>query len=189
MKPENIKILKDGGVGVIPTDTIYGLVGRAFLPETVKRISELKNRSKDKSYIVLINSIGDLAVFGIRFSNKIGDFLKKVWPGKVSIIFSSNSTLCEYLKRSDGTYAFRIPGNDNLRDLLQKVGFLVAPSANPEGQPPAKNIMEAKNYFGDKVDFYEDGGELDSASSTLIRIDGDRIEVLRQGAVVVDIPK
>jgi L-threonylcarbamoyladenylate synthase len=182
---ENIKILKEGGVGVIPTDTIYGLVGSALSINAVEKISQLKKRSDGKGFIVLISSIEDLNIFGIEPSEKAKIFMKKFWPGKVSIEYFSSSPRFDYLKKVGGTIAFRLPSKKNLIDLLKQVGPLVAPSANLEGLPPAKNIIEAQKYFGESVDFYEDGGELDSKPSTLVRIVGDKIEIIRQGAVII----
>ena len=170
MKKENIEILKNGGVGVIPTDTIYGLVGRALNEEAVKRIVEIKNRSDGKGFIVLISSIKDLETFGIKVTDPIKNILNKFWPGKVSVAF-------------DDKRAFRFPDRPELVEILKQTGPLVAPSANPEGQAPAKNIGEAQKYFNDKVDFYENGGEFDSAPSTLVKINNGKVEVLRQGAV------
>jgi len=172
MKKENIEILKAGGIGVIPTDTIYGLVGRADLPKTVEHISTIKNRSDGKGFIVLISSLDDLKLFDIKVSDATKSFLKKYWPGKVSVVMSP-------------TLSFRLPDKKDLIDLLKETGPLVAPSANPEGRAPAKNIEEAKEYFGDEVDFYEDGGNLESLPSTLVRIKDDEIEVLRAGAVEI----
>jgi L-threonylcarbamoyladenylate synthase len=185
MRAENIEILKNGGVGVIPTDTIYGLVGSALKPETVKRISELKKRADGKAFIVLISSITDLKIFGIELSDKARELLNKYWPGKVSVELFSDLPKYKYLRNPDNTNAFRLPAKEDLINLLKEVGPLVVPSANISFEPPAKNITEAKKYFGDKVDFYEDGGELDSAPSTLIRIVNDKVEVLRQGAVII----
>lgn len=65
----------------------------------------------------------------------------------------------------------------------------MAPSANPEGLESAKNIKMAKDYFGERVDFYLDGGELRSKSSTLVEIKGDEVKVLREGAVKPRGPK
>jgi L-threonylcarbamoyladenylate synthase len=185
MLKQNIEILKNGGVGVIPTDTIYGLVGSALLPETVKRISALKKRADDKAFIVLISSVEDLKLFNINLSENILEFLHKYWPGKMSLEIFSNLPKYKYLRNPDDTNAFRLPDKEDLIDLLKQTGPLVAPSANISYQPPAKNIEEAKKYFGKNVDFYEDGGELNSAPSTLVRISGDKVEVLRQGAVVI----
>ena len=187
MDVKNIDILRKDGVGVIPTDTVYGLVCKAFSAKAVERISQIKNRTDGKGFIVLINSIEDLAIFGVKLSDRsVIEPLNKFWPGKVSVEFYSSSSQFDYLKKVGGTIAFRLPEKKDLRDLLQKVGFLVAASANPEGQPPAKNVEEAKKYFGDKVDFYEDGGALDSLPSTLIKIGEDNhIQVLREGAVKI----
>ncbi len=183
MSPENTEILKNGGIGVIPTDTIYGLVGRADLPNTVTRISQLKNRSDGKGFIVLISSIADLDLFGIKLSTEVSEFLNKYWPGKVSVEMFYNSPKFEHIRRPEGCNAFRLPDKRDLIEVLKQTGPLVAPSANLEGQSPAKNLEEAKKYFGDKVDFYVDGGDLDSLPSTLVRIKDNKIEVLREGAV------
>jgi L-threonylcarbamoyladenylate synthase len=187
MTEENIEILKNNGVGVIPTDTVYGLVGCALSQESVKKISDIKNRTDGKGFIVLISSIDDLDIFGIEVSETARIFMKKFWPGKVSIEFVSNLPKFNFLKKIGDTIAFRLPNKEDLIKILKQTGPLVAPSANPEGQSPAKNITEAKKYFGDKVDFYQDGGELDSAPSTLVRIVDDKVEVLRQGSIKIDL--
>ncbi len=186
MKKKFVEILKNGGVGVIPTDTIYGLVGSALKEDTVERITKLKKRADNKAYIVLIGSIKDLNIFGIRLPEATKEFLEKVWPGKVSVELFSDLPEFKYLRNPDNTNAFRMPDNRELLELLKETGPLVAPSANISFKQPAKNIEEAKEYFGDQVDFYEDGGELDSAPSTLVRIVGDKVEVLREGAVTIN---
>ena len=184
MKVENIEILKSG-VGVIPTDTVYGLVGSVYSAEAINRICEIKGRSDHKGFVVVISSIGDLNIFGIKLTENIKTFLNKVWPGKVSVELYSDLPEFSYLRRPDNTNAFRLPDNKELIDLLKQIGPLATTSANLHNTPTAKNISEAQKYFGDKVDFYEDGGELDSPPSTLVRIVGDKVEVLRQGVVKI----
>ncbi len=185
MKQENIEILKKGGVGVIPTDTVYGMVGSALSVQAVNKISQIKNRTNGKGFIVLISSVDDLKIFGVETNETARIFMKKFWPGKVSIEFISLLPKFDYLKKVGQTIAFRLPDKTDLLESLKQTGPLVAPSANTEGEPPAKNIAEAQKYFGNKVDFYEDGGTLDSAPSTLVKIVGDKVEVLRQGAVEI----
>jgi len=194
MNISNIEILKNGGVGVIPTDTVYGLVASAVNPVAIKKVIEIKNRSDGKGFIVLISSVDDLKLFGVTLTETARIFLQKFWPGSVSVILESANPEFDFLKK-DGTIAFRLPAKNDLIEILKQTGPLIAPSANPEGQPPAKNIAEAQKYFilpsgalaklGGQPDFYEDGGELDSAPSTLVKIVGDKVEVLRQGAVKV----
>ncbi|MBI5765819.1 L-threonylcarbamoyladenylate synthase [Candidatus Falkowbacteria bacterium] len=106
---EIINILKDGGIGILPTDTIYGLVGRALDPETVERIYEVRKRRPDKPFIILISSIADLKLFNIKINKKTKTILKKYWPGPVSIILPCSDEKFYYLHRGTKTLAFRLP--------------------------------------------------------------------------------
>ncbi len=191
MKPfeeKIVDILKGGGVGVIPTDTLYGLVGRAETPEAVERIYKIRRRNSHKPCIVLISSIGDLARFHVETSADIKEFLDfhKVWPGKVSIVFPCVSPEFEYLTRGTKSIAFRIPDVPELRDLIDQVGPLIAPSANIEGERSATTVGFARISFEDHVDFYVDGGEQTSLPSTLITFQNHKMVILRQGAVKLD---
>jgi L-threonylcarbamoyladenylate synthase len=82
--------------------------------------------------------------------------------------------------------AFRIPKKQSLRALLRKTGPLVAPSANPQGKAPASKITEAKQYFGDRVDFYVRGAIKKGKPSTVISFSADGgIILIRDGAVKI----
>lgn len=78
--------LRKGEIAIIPTDTIYGIVGSALSPEVVEKIYQLKSRNFKKPLIILISSLKDLSLFKIRLTQKDKDFLGKIWPGKVSVI-------------------------------------------------------------------------------------------------------
>ena len=204
---ESARILKKGGVGVIPTDTIYGIVGSALSHRAVNRIYRLRHRRPDKPMIILIDSLDDLKIFGIKIGDKTRKLFKEFWPGNVSILLPCASKKFFYLHRGTKQLAFRLPAKRSLRRLLAITGPLVAPSANFEGKPPAKTIREARNYFGEKVDpvrgrprqqasatgtsgrpasngvdFYVDGGKLISKPSTLVTLNSGKISILRQGA-------
>jgi L-threonylcarbamoyladenylate synthase len=178
-----INILKKDGVGVIATDTIYGIVASAMSEEACNKVKGIKGRDDGKGFIVLISSVNDLEKFDVVISEKAKIFMQKFWPGKLSIVFNPQTTKFNYLSAEYGTIAFRFPNKENLIEILRQTGPLIAPSANPQGFPPAKNIEEAKKYFESKVDFYLDEGELSSLPSTLVKIVGDDIQVLREGAV------
>lgn len=175
-----IRILKNGGVGVMSTDTLYGLVGSAYSAKAVERIYKIKKRDINKPLIVLISSLNDLEKLKIKINKKQFEFLKKVWPGKVSVILPCNSLKFKYLHRDTKTLAVRLPAKKSLIEILKMVGPLVAPSANPESVEPAETVKKAKKYFGDKVDFYLAGGTLKKEPSILVRINQDgAIEFLR----------
>lgn len=180
---EIIQLLKAGKVGVMPTDTIYGLVGSALNPQTVEEIYFLRERVSDKPMIILISTVSDLKNFDIELSPAQIDFLEKVWPNPVSVVLSCQSEKFKYLHRGKNSLAFRVPNNGKLLDILKQTGPLVAPSANIEDRKHAETIDEAKKYFADKVSFYVDGGRLKSKPSTIVQLNknGTYI-VLREGS-------
>jgi len=182
---EAVTILKNGGVGVIPTDTIYGIVGSALNKKTVERIYKLRKRNFKKPMIVLIGSMNDLKLFGIKIFPKVKRILSKIWPNKISVILLCKNKKFSYLHRGANSLAFRFPKNKKLANFLKKTGPLVAPSANWEGCDPAKTAKEAIKYFKGGIEFYIDFGSKKSALSTLIKINGGRIAVIRDGAVSI----
>ena len=175
-------MLLAGQIGILPTDTLYGLVGSALLKETVERIFAVRQRDLKKPLIILISSIEDLKLFVVEISKTQEKKLQAIWPGPVSVVIDCKDEKFEYLHRGLQSLAFRLPADEKLLQLLKKTGPLVAPSANLSGQAPAQTIAQAKKYFGDQVDFYFDGGQLKSMPSTIIVLDKNGEErVLRGG--------
>ena len=182
-----VESLKNGKVGVLPTDTIYGLSGDALNEKAVARIYEIKGRSYTKPLIVFIASEKDLELFDVKIDKKTQAILRKVWPGMVSVILPASNKRFEYLHRGTKTIAFRYIMGRDLSDFVKKTGPIVSTSANREGLPFATTIEEAKKYFGEKVDFYVDGGKLKALPSTIISIGNKgEIKILRQGAVKIN---
>jgi L-threonylcarbamoyladenylate synthase len=177
------ELLKPGTIGVIPTDTVYGLVARAADQIAVERLYQLKKRD-DKPGTLIAANIEQLEDLGLK--HRYLKAVEQFWPGAVSVIIPAADPQLAYLHRGKMTLAVRIPDNSKLQKLLQKTGPLLTSSANPPGQPTATTIDQVKQYFGNQIDFYEDGGDLsDRQPSTVIRIIDDAIEVLRQGAVKI----
>lgn len=176
------KLSAPGAVGVLPTDTVYGLVARASDQAAVKRLYDLKLR-EGKPGTIIAASIDQLETLGLK--RRYLKAVEQFWPGAVSVIIPCGSEL-EYLHEGKSSLAVRIPDDENLRNLLSQTGPLLTSSANHPGEPTAMTIEAAKEYFGDNVDFYEDGGDLSGrAPSTIIRIVDDAVEIIRQGAVEI----
>ncbi len=177
-----VSILKHDGVGVIPTDTLYGIVGSAFSEWAVERIYGIKGRDEGKPFIILISSFSDLKKFGIELNASQKKFLKAVWPGPVSVILPCTQKSFSYLHREQKSLAFRMPKNAFLEKLLKKTGPLVAPSANPQSKKPAETIQDAQKYFGDKLDFYSGSGAKKGSPSTIVSFQDGTLKILREGA-------
>jgi tRNA threonylcarbamoyl adenosine modification protein (Sua5/YciO/YrdC/YwlC family) len=179
--PKVVSLLKDGAIGIIPTDTVYGIVCRAADEPAVQRLYAAKHRENKPGTLIAANT-QQLVDLGIK-----ARYLKAVeqfWPGAVSV---ETPHSIEYLTMSTGRQGIRIPDLEPLRQLLEQTGPLQTTSANAPGEPTANDITEAQTYFGDTMDFYVDGGDLSGRpASTIIQIVDDAIEIVREGAVKID---
>lgn len=180
LNKKSVEILKKGGIGIIPTDTIYGIVASALNKKSVQRIYRLKKRNPRKPFIILISSPRDLITFSIEPKKSALSSSEKKWPPRTSIIFPCESPRLRYLHRGTNSLAFRIPKNKKLKSFLRKTGPLVAPSANLEGSPPARTVKEAEKYFGEKIDFYLDVGKILGKPSKIFKITGSDKKIIRR---------
>lgn len=174
-------LLKEGAVGVVPTDTVYGICGSALNKKTVEKIYKLRKRRSEKPMIVLISSLNDLKKFKVKLKKWQKEISEKIWPGKISVVLPCLPEEFSYLHRGTKTIAFRLPSKKELLKILSISGPLVAPSANWEGYKPAKNIPEARKYFGNRV-FYYGVEKLEGRQSSLIDITRKPIKILRLAA-------
>jgi L-threonylcarbamoyladenylate synthase len=181
--PQLVPLLQQGSVGVLPTDTIYGLVCPAANQSAVERLYKLKIRENKPGTVIAAN-IEQLVQLGLK-----ARYLKAVeqfWPGALTIIIPCGPEL-DYLDLGRRTLAVRLPNDKMLNTLINSTGPLLTSSANLPGELPAGTIKDAQSYFGDSVDFYVEGGDLSGREpSTIIRIVDDAVEVLRPGSVKID---
>lgn len=175
-----VDILKKGGVGVMPTDTVYGVVASATNDRAVERLYALKQRERKPGTLVAA-SLDQLRQLGV--SERYFEKLAAYWPGPLSAILPVGDEFA-YLHQGVGDIAIRVVADKQFRYILEQTGPLVTSSANHPGKPGAVNVNQAWDYFNDQVDFYVDGGDLsDRAPSTIVRITNGDLEVLRDGAV------
>lgn len=180
----SVQLRQPAAVGVIPTDTIYGIVARAEDEAAVERLYALKKRDRKPGTLIAAD-IDQLEALGLK--RRYLKAVEQYWPGAVSVVIPCADPVLAYLHRGKMSLAVRIPNDPNITKLLQATGPLVTTSANQPGEPPANTMTEAQRHFGDKVDFYVDSGDLsDHEPSTVIRIVDDAVEILRQGAVKIE---
>lgn len=178
-------LIRQGAIGVMPTDTLYGIVAAARNAAAVERLYEVRQRDAGKACIVLIGEreqLDDVAAWSPADWHAVAYY----WPGPFSMILPVTKRTPGYLTRGGQTLAYRLPQNPDLQEFLRRTGPLLAPSANLQGKQPATTLAEAQSYFGDRVDFYVDGGQLQGRPSTLIKAEAGKLRVLRQGAGRVD---
>jgi len=181
--PEIITILKAGAVGVLPTDTVYGLACVATDRTAVARLYELKAR-EHKPGTIIAADIQQLIDLGLkrRYLKAVTHF----WPNSISIIIPCGVGL-NYLHKGKNSLAVRLIADNSIQALIAQTGPLLTTSANHPDQPVATTVRMAQQYFNGQVDFYVNGGDLTGRlPSTLIRVVDDVIEVLRPGAVTIN---
>ena len=170
--------LKEGGVAVIPTDTIYGIVASALNKSAVEKVYRLKKRNSKKPVLILLSNIKEIENFGGILPRNIKIFKRK----KTTVVLPIRKSFLkkyEYLHRGHKTVGFRIPFKKSLLALLKKTGPLIAPSANPEGLTPPETISKAKDYFGKKVDYYL-GGRVSKRASSIVELLDKELIILRK---------
>jgi L-threonylcarbamoyladenylate synthase len=173
--------LMGGKVGVMPTDTVYGVVARAHDQLAVDKLYKLKHRERKPGTLIAAD-LEQLKQLGV--SQTYLKLASKWWPNPLSIILPVGNHFA-YLHQDVGDIAIRVVDDEPLRKILKETGPLLTSSAHRPGEPGSTDILQAWNYFEDTVDFYVDGGDLSNrAPSTIIRLsDAGEIIVLREGAI------
>jgi L-threonylcarbamoyladenylate synthase len=174
------QLLMKGGVGVLPSDTIYGLSCRAMDQDAVEKLRRLKARDKTKPFIVLFSNLNQLTGMGILATDAAQAL--RYWPGKLTVICQA-ALLPQWLHVGTDTIAIRQPSYPELLALMERVGPLISTSVNLQGGQHATTISTAKQYFGDQVDFYVNGGHRGGRPSTLVKPVFFKLKIIRSGAV------
>lgn len=171
--------IRDGGVVVIPTETVYGLAGRGDRPEVLDRLYALKERPRDQPFAYLVSSAADADRIA-RIPPRARPLIRRYWPGPLTLVVKA--------REQNADVGVRVPGLEPVRRIIERVGApVVATSANRHGDPPAVEAADAIRSLGDHVDLIVDGGpSILGEASTVVRIADDGYEVLREGIITRD---
>jgi tRNA threonylcarbamoyl adenosine modification protein (Sua5/YciO/YrdC/YwlC family) len=153
---------------VVPTDTVYGLAADAFSPEGVRALLEAKGRGPQSPPPVLIGTIQTLQALAEDVPDVANRLAATFWPGALTMILKSQSSLTWDLGETKGTVALRMPDHKIALALLQETGPLAVSSANLTGEPAATTCQQAEAYLGDKVAVYLDGGNSPKGEASTI---------------------
>lgn len=187
-----IKSVKRGEVIVFPTDTVYGLIADATNKKAVKKLFKIKKRAISKAVPIFVKDIKMAKKFA-NISKKQEEFLKKVWPGKVTAVFRKKGKIKLFGTAPD-TIALRIPKYKLIQDLFKKLNCpLTGTSANISGRPASARIEEVVSQFknqppttfggGGLPDLVLDSGNLKKAlPSTIVDLTKRKPKILRKGA-------
>lgn len=176
--------LRSGGVVVLPTDTLYGLVALAADPVATARLFEIKGRTGDVPLAVLCADIEhamDLVAAPVDAS--VRAVAERWWPGALTLVVPRRAGLDLHLGEPEATIGLRVPDLDLVREVARLVGPLAATSANLHGAPPATTAAGAIESLGAGVMLAVDSGELAETASTVIDATRRPWRVLREGPI------
>ncbi len=187
---ELLKTLKEGKIAIIPTDTVYGLVGDATNESVIKKIYEVKKRDKNKPLLILVSDLEMLKNYIKSLNGLEEKIINKFWPGPLTILLSKNENVSNTLTSNKDSVGVRLPDKEDLRCLISKFGKpIIATSANITGKETITNVSELEPAIKDNVDLIIDDGTINAISSTIIKVQNNKIIFLREGLLTNDIKK
>ena len=181
-------ILKNGGLVVFPTETVYGLGANAFDANAIDGIYKAKGRPGDNPLIVHISEVDDVYNLAREIPQYSIELMKNFWPGPMTLIFKKKDCVIDRVTAGLDTVAVRLPSNEIARQLIKKSGvYVAAPSANLSGSPSPTVIKHVIDDLDGRVDCIISGEECEiGLESTVIDVSGDYPVVLRPGAVTLE---
>jgi len=178
-----VNIIKNGGVVVYPTDTLYGLGSNALDKRAVKRVFEIKGRKFNKPVSIAFSSFEQAKKY-VKFNYTALKLAKKFLPGPLTLILPLKKKLPKNLTQGKNEIGIRIPDNKIALELIKKSGVpITATSANLSGGRDPATAKEAIKQIGNKVDLILDAGRCKyNKGSTIVKI-VDGIEIIREGVI------
>lgn len=180
---EAARIVRDGGVIAMPTDSFYALGASALDEAAVRRVCAIKGRDGQKPILVLIADRSQLDTLVARVPPAAAVLMDRFWPGPLTIVFPASPRLSAALTAGTGTVGVRLPVQPLLGKLLRVAGPLTGTSANRSGAPPLRTALDVERSLGEDVDLILDGGPASAALPSTVVEATDTVRVLREGPI------
>ncbi len=178
-------VLRDGGLVVFPTETVYGIGALADSKFGAQELFEVKVRPLDKPLPWLVENEDALDTYGVDVPQYCHDLAKAYWPGPLTLVVPASERVGKDFRAPDGTVALRSPDHEVVIELLKAAGGpIIATSANTHGNPAPGSFAEVESRIVQAADLTLDGGETHhQQSSTVVSCMGPEPVVLREGAI------
>lgn len=185
-----ISELKNGNLVIMPTDTVYGIIADATKEETIKKVFSAKERSFNKPLLVLVSDKNMLENLVSEISPKAEEIISKYWPGPLTILFPKKDEVSDILTASSPYIAIRMPNDKRLLNIIRKVNKpLISTSANITSKETITEVSQIEEKMKEKISYILDGGVVKNEASTIIKIENDKIEIVRAGLLADELKK
>lgn len=182
---EPAKIIKNGGIVVFPTETVYGIGVNGLNEKALKKLYEVKQRPLNKPISLLVNSIEMINQLTKNITKLEYALMKEFFPGPLTIILQKKDIVPNILTANSDTVGIRMPSNKIALKLIEYAGVPIAtPSANLSGKPTGTNFKDIIKDFDGKADYFIDGKISKTGfASTIIKVTDGIPNILRQGPI------
>ncbi|MBO5944569.1 MAG: threonylcarbamoyl-AMP synthase [Clostridia bacterium] len=182
------RLINDGQVVGIPTETVYGLAANALNEDAVKKIFMAKGRPSDNPLIVHIAKFDDLEPLVAEIPEKVKIMADKFWPAPLTMIMKKSDKVSNVVSGNLDTVAVRMPKSDHARAIIEACGCpLAAPSANLSGSPSPTNAKYVFDDMNGRIPLIIDGGNCEiGVESTVISFAEEPPRLLRPGGVTLE---
>lgn len=179
------RIIRDGGLVAVPTETVYGLAGNGLDEAAVSQIYEVKGRPAVKPLSLMVPDAAALERYGVDVPEQAKLLAARFWPGPLTIVVKARGEIPPIVLAGGKTVGLRCPDHPLTLDLLRECALpLAAPSANPSGEKSPKTAQQVLGYFDGKIDCVIDGGPCGlGRESTILDMSAAPFRILRQGAL------
>ena len=179
------KIIKEGGIVIFPTETVYGIGTNGLNKEAIKKLYEVKQRPLNKPISLLVSNIEMVNQVAKNISKLEYKIMQNFFPGPLTIILEKKDIVPDILTANTNTVGIRMPSGEIARKLIEYAGIPIAtPSANISGKPSGTNIKDIQKDFEGKVDYFIDNGESKlGIPSTIVRVINNEVHILRHGSI------
>lgn len=182
---ECINILRNDGVIVFPTETVYGIGANAQSNIAVEKIFDIKQRPKQKAINIMVSDINEISKYAIIKNELEKKIIQKFMPGPITIILEKKDNIPDIVTAKNKKIGIRIPNNSIALKILKTSKIpLAVPSANISGKQSGTSINAIKQDFDGKVDVFIDGGNSKIGEpSTIVEIVNSEIIIHREGKI------
>ncbi len=179
------KILREGGLVGIPTETVYGLGADGTNPAAVRRIFEVKGRPQDNPLILHVTGAQWLPRYCADIPPVAYTLARKFWPGPLTMILKRQPTVPNETTAGLDTVGIRCPNHPVTLAIIREAGLAIAaPSANTSGRPSCTTAQDVMEDVGGRVDMVIDGGPCSvGVESTVLDLTQEPPRLLRPGGL------
>ena len=177
-----VEVINNGNIAVVPTDTVYGIIGDATNIDVIHKVYEVKKRDYSKPLILMVSSIDMLEKYVLEINDIEKKLIDRYWPGKLTILFKKNNNIDDLITSGSNLVGIRYPDNKELNELMDKLNKpLISTSCNISSKEVITSIDMLEEDISKHVSYVYDGGVLSDTSSTIVRVNDGKIEILRDG--------